>query len=137
MWDKYPSYFPMYNFPLTGARVEHYPSALSSQFLPVSGILHDIHPHLTCTSTGMCQEKEKDVRDSGYGFKPGSPRTQHPISAPVVAPGPKLSTSRPTSLSVRACLFVGSTRPLLSVIRRDSSDCMLVVLSLNDHVHAS
>ena len=37
---------------------------------------------------------------------------------------------RPTSLSLRACLSVGSTRPPLSVTRRDSSDCMLVVWSL-------
>ena len=75
---------------------------LSSQFLLVAGILHDIRPHQNCTSTRMCQEREKNVRDSGYGFQPGSPRTWHPISAPVVAPGPKLSTTGPTSLSVRA-----------------------------------
>ena len=96
----------------------------------IGGILHDIHPHLTCTSTRMCQEREKNVRDSGFGFKPGFSRTQHPISVPVVAPGPEPSTSGPTSPSVRACLLVGSTRPPLLVTRCDFFVRMLVVWPL-------
>ena len=48
-------------------------SPLSFRFLLVARILHDIFPHQTFTSTGMCQEREKNVRDSGYGFQPGSP----------------------------------------------------------------
>ena len=67
------------------------------------------------------------MRDSGYGLKPGSLRSRHLISAPLVAPGPELSTSGPTSLSIHACLFIGSIRPPFSIIRRDSSNCMLVV----------
>ena len=42
MWFKYPYYLPMYNFLRICARVAHHPFALSSQFLLVAGILHDI-----------------------------------------------------------------------------------------------
>ena len=85
-----------------------------------------------------CAEKWKtNGEDSGYGFQLSFMQARRPISVPFVALGPEPSTSGPTSPSVRACLFVGSTRPPLSVACRDSSDCMLVVWSLNDHVHAS
>ena len=83
------------------------------------------------------RKREERERDSGYRFKPGFPRTRHPIPAPVIAPGPELPTSGPTPFSVRARLFIGSTRPLLSVIRRDLSVRMLVVWSSSDRVHAS
>ena len=90
--------------------------------LLIAGNLHDIRPHETCTSTGICEEREKNGRDSVYGFLPGPPRTRHPVFAPVTASGP-------TSRSVRACLSVGLVRPPSSVARSDSSNCMLIVWS--------
>ena len=77
------------------------------------------------------------MRDSVYGYKPGSPRTRHPISALILAPGPEPSTSGPTSLSVHAFLLLRSTRSPLSVTRRDFSACMLVLRPSNDRMHAS
>ena len=101
-------------------------------FLPISTRSRNSSrhpPHQMCISTGMCQEREKNVRDSGNGFPPGPLRTRRPISAPFTTFGPP-STPGPTSLSVRARLFIGSTQPPLSVTHRDSYDCMLVVWSL-------
>ena len=74
-------------------------------FLLVAGNLHDIRPHQTCTSTGMCQERELNVRDSGDWFQPGPLRTRQPVSAPV-------TTFRSRTVNVRIVLPFCSRLPL-------------------------
>ena len=77
-----------------------------------------------------CAKKEKKNReDFGYGFQPSSPWARRPIFALFVTLGPEPSNSRPTSISVRTCLFIGSTRPPF-LVTHDSSDCVLVMWSL-------
>ena len=59
------------------------------------------------------------------------------LSAVFIVLGLEPFASGPTSPSVRTCLFVGSIRPLSSVIRRGFFIGTLVMWSLNDLVHAS
>ena len=125
MWGKCP---PTYYLRIPMNRCTRCTSSICPflPFLLMAGILHDIRPHQTCTSTGMCQEREEE-----WGrFRLQVSTELSADSALVVDLGPEPFTSGPISSSVRACLFVGLSRPPLSFICRDFSNCMLILWSL-------
>ena len=110
-------------------------SHIVSGFHTVGEKLHDIHPHQTA-HTPECTMRERRLDIFGDGDQPGPPPFRHPIAMPAFT-GPEPSTSGSSSFSFRVSIFLGSIQPPSSVTRRGSSECMLVIWSLSDHMHAS